>query len=239
MGATFIDAGGVLLNPDGSQISEELSRFGIRASIEDLHAAHYHGMASLDRAAADHTEELRVAYWQGFGSALGQTADAKVLSQALADAWTRPRLWCHVPSGAIEGLSRLASLDRPVSIVSNADGTVEFELGRLEVCQVGRGPGVPVADIVDSGAVGVAKPDPAIFQIALERLNARGYGVRAERSVHIGDSVHLDVLGARRAGVTALHLDPLGLCRGAGHRDIRSLAEAAELLSGAAGSLTK
>lgn len=58
-------------------------------------------------------------------------------------------------------------------------------------------------DLVDllvvSEGVGVAKPDPEIFRIALERANAA-----AEDAVMLGDSWALDVLGARSAGIRAV-----------------------------------
>ena len=56
--------------------------------------------------------------------------------------------------------------------------------------------------------VGVAKPDPAIFRIALDAL-----GVPADGSVlHVGDSLRYDVAGARAAGLRPVHMDPYGLC---------------------------
>jgi hypothetical protein len=57
--------------------------------------------------------------------------------------------------------------------------------------------------VVDSGVVGVEKPDPRIFRIACERA-----GVKPAEAVHVGDFYDIDVLGARAAGVHALLLDP-------------------------------
>lgn len=47
-----------------------------------------------------------------------------------------------------------------------------------------------------------AKPDPQLFQTALERANAI-----PDYTVHIGDSYVLDVLGARSVGITPILLD--------------------------------
>src|SRR5699024_3875787 len=60
--------------------------------------------------------------------------------------------------------------------------------------------------VVDSWVVGVAKPDPGIFQIALDRL-----GVPASSAVMLGDVPAVDVAGARAAGVTPILIAPLGL----------------------------
>ena len=50
--------------------------------------------------------------------------------------------------------------------------------------------------VVDSGLVGVEKPDPRIFEIALERAQ-----VRKDEVVHVGDVYEVDVVGARAAGI--------------------------------------
>jgi putative hydrolase of the HAD superfamily len=53
--------------------------------------------------------------------------------------------------------------------------------------------------LVISDAVGVAKPDPQIFRIALERID-----VAAEQTVMVGDSWTSDVKGAQAAGIRAV-----------------------------------
>jgi putative hydrolase of the HAD superfamily len=50
-----------------------------------------------------------------------------------------------------------------------------------------------------SGELGVAKPDPAVFELVLERLDAT-----AASTVMIGDTWERDVLGARSAGWSAI-----------------------------------
>jgi phosphoglycolate phosphatase-like HAD superfamily hydrolase len=75
--------------------------------------------------------------------------------------------------------------------------------------KLGPGQGVPVLAIVDSGVVGVAKPDPTIFDFALPAL-----GKDPSEVIYVGDSVKYDVRSAEAAGVTPLHLDPFGLTSG-------------------------
>jgi putative hydrolase of the HAD superfamily len=81
--------------------------------------------------------------------------------------------------------------------------------------------------ILDSAVVGVAKPDPGIFRIALDALN-----VPADVSVlHVGDSLRYDVAGAVAAGLQPVHMDPYGLCPApGGHQHITSLTELARAL---------
>ncbi len=56
-----------------------------------------------------------------------------------------------------------------------------------------------------SAIFGAAKPDPKIFRAALEKAN-----VKAEESVHVGDSLEDDVRGAYQAGIRAIWLDRSG-----------------------------
>ena len=135
------------------------------------------------------------------------------------------------------GLRALAALGLPIGVVSNADGTVQAELRRLGVCYAADGPdpspaGVQVGVVVDSTVVGVAKPDPAIFGIALDAL-----GVPANGTVlHVGDSLRYDVAGAQAAGLQPVHLDPHGFCPAPeGHRHLRTLAELAAELTALSG----
>ncbi|MBV9593017.1 MAG: HAD-IA family hydrolase [Actinobacteria bacterium] len=60
--------------------------------------------------------------------------------------------------------------------------------------------------VVISGAAGVAKPDPAIFKIALGEV-----GVEAPAAVHVGDNLDADVRGAAGAGLAAVWLNRTGL----------------------------
>lgn len=109
-----------------------------------------------------------------------------------------------------------------LAVVSNADGTVERDLRADGICQVGSGPGTPVDAILDSTVVGVAKPDPAIFRLALERL-----GVTAERAIHVGDTR----AGARAAGIRPVLVDPFDLHPDADCVRVASLAGVIELLA--------
>lgn len=54
--------------------------------------------------------------------------------------------------------------------------------------------------LVDSGIVGVEKPDARIFEIALE-------GTAPSEALHLGDTFTTDVLGARNAGMRHALID--------------------------------
>jgi FMN phosphatase YigB (HAD superfamily) len=92
----------------------------------------------------------------------------------------------------------------PVGIVSNASGQVESVLRRSGVCQAGPGPHPHVRCVVDSDVVGVAKPDPRIFDHALPHFP----GVERGRIAYVGDNVTMDVGGATAAGLVPVLFDP-------------------------------
>ena len=58
--------------------------------------------------------------------------------------------------------------------------------------------------------MGFEKPDPRIFQAALEPL-----GIAPEGVLYVGDIYEVDVVGARRAGMDVVLLDPAGNTPGA------------------------
>nr|WP_238342060.1 HAD family hydrolase [Actinopolymorpha rutila] len=138
----------------------------------------------------------------------------------------RPDLWSHVLPGVREGLAACAEL-LELGIVSNSNGTVEQLLRDEAICQVGPGPGVVVTCVVDSEVVGVAKPDPRVFGPAVAALR-----VRADNVAYVGDTRAFDLAGARAAGLTGIHVDPLELCpQRADHHHVHDLGEVAPLLA--------
>jgi len=111
-------------------------------------------------------------------------------------------------------LDALRARGLALGVVSNADGRVEADLVRAGL----RG---RFATVVDSHVVGVEKPDPAIFHLALAHMDAE-----PATTLYVGDVFSIDVLGARSAGLAAVLLDPLGDYPGAdGCPRIRRLAE--------------
>ncbi len=60
--------------------------------------------------------------------------------------------------------------------------------------------------LIVSEEAGIAKPDPRIFQVALDRLHCR-----AEEAVMIGDAWQNDIVGARGVGIRAIWLNRYGI----------------------------
>ena len=79
--------------------------------------------------------------------------------------------------------------------------------------------------LLDSHDEGVEKPDPRYFDIALERS-----GARRETTIHVGDLYHVDVVGARNAGLRGVLLDEAGLYPDADCPRVSSLTEFVDLV---------
>jgi putative hydrolase of the HAD superfamily len=122
---------------------------------------------------------------------------------------------------SIRALRELDAAGVPMGVVSNASGQIAAVLARSGVCQVGAGPSTSMRVIIDSEVVGVAKPDPRIFDFALEHFP----GMERERIAYVGDSVTMDVGGARAAGLHPILLDPHDDHVGADFQRIRSLED--------------
>lgn len=227
--AVLLDVGGVITTPDHEMTRVALGAVGAHPSGAALDRAHYAGVSALD-AGFLATGSLN---WRDYDAAVARSVgvDASRLAEAvsaLEEAWRATGRWNRIVPGALPGLRQLASTGVALAVVSNADGTVADQLVAAEVCQVGPGPGVPVVVVVDSGVVGIEKPDPRIFALALAAL---GLSSDCDQVVHVGDTIFADVAGAQAAGLRPLHLDPYGDCPApADHEHVRSLGEVAVLV---------
>jgi putative hydrolase of the HAD superfamily len=227
--AVILDVGGVLLIPDAGMVNRVLAPLGAALDAEGAEHAHYAGVAALDAAPQD-TRAERQAYLRAYAAHAGLTPDQVASAlPALTELWDGSNLllWQQLVRSSVDGLRQLAQTGRKLGIVSNADGTIEAQLRRAEICQIGDGLGVPVLAIVDSHVVGVAKPAAEIFRHALEPLD-----VQPGRAVYVGDTVRYDVRGARAAGLRPVHFDPDARCGSpADHAHVRRLAEVEALLT--------
>jgi HAD superfamily hydrolase (TIGR01509 family) len=96
-------------------------------------------------------------------------------------------------------LAALRKRGLKLTVVSNANGRLKVLFDRLELSSC-------VDCVLDSHDEGVEKPDPRYFEIALQRS-----GARRETTIHVGDLYHVDVIGARNAGLRSVLLDEAGL----------------------------
>ena len=219
----LLDAGGVLMDPNWQRVSDALRRQGVDVEPEALSNAEPYAKFRFDepvRIATSKDEDRWDAYFEHVLTQAGVRATA-----GIAEAMTELRayhaahnLWEHVPSEVPEALGRLRSLGLQLVVVSNANERLRASFDRL-----GRSQHIDV--LVNSHDEGVEKPDPRLFRLALDRATAR-----ADASVHIGDLYHVDVVGARAAGVRAVLLDRADLYAAYDCDRVRRLHEVVDLL---------
>ena len=225
MRAIFFDAGNTLLRMNYGAIAQALAREGVAMAPEALARADWSARVRLDADLHAHrtsTESVTTAdrYLRYVLEGAGVT-DARVVTAVAA--WRRTYnppvgVWNTAEPLAAEALALARDAGLRTAVISNSNGSVRQILESL-------GLGRHLDFVLDSGEVGVEKPDARIFRLALERA-----GVAPAEAAYVGDLYSVDVLGAGGAGLRAVLLDPGGCW---GQRDClvaRDVLEAVKLI---------
>jgi putative hydrolase of the HAD superfamily len=212
--AVVFDAGGVLLLPDAEAARAAIATLDCESTPEDWHRAHYATLPLLD--------QMQPIDWlvhrRAIAAEIGVPGERLEAAAALIENIMVSTAWVGVP-GAADALRVLSDTGYKLAVVSNAWGTVAQWLEQHGICSVESGDLPQVATVIDSHLVGIEKPDPRIFQLAIDVLD-----VPPERSLYVGDTIRFDVNGAYSAGLHPVHVDPYDFCDGT-HRHIVDLAE--------------
>jgi HAD superfamily hydrolase (TIGR01509 family) len=193
--AVLFDAGNTLVFLDYARLAEGVgTALGLPLTDTGLAQHIPHATQAMERASG--TDQNRAAvYLETLFLRAGVPSErlAEVRS-CLARMHRERHLWSSVAERSAEALARLRAAGLRLAVVSNSDGRVEQALaaaGLRDYFDV----------VVDSAVVGVEKPDPRIFQAALDRL-----GVKPDEAIYVGDLYAIDVVGARAAGMEAVLL---------------------------------
>jgi len=228
--AVLLDVGGVFLLPSRAHIRSALHQIGHSVVDDDvIDRAHYVALRvfPMDLEGDEFLGPMWTDYLREYARSL--EVDDSRLPEAiehLRNEYVTGGLWSQVIHGSVEGLADLVGTGVPVGIVSNADGTIEARLREMEILQVGSGAGVEVLCVVDSGGVGVEKPDPRIFEHALEVLDLPPHD-----AWYVGDTPAFDVVGAQRAGLRPILMDPFDVNGDLGVTCVPSLSAVAEMVT--------
>jgi HAD superfamily hydrolase (TIGR01509 family) len=184
----FLDVGNTLVSMNFAWIARELGARGLRcdgvalqraeAAVRPSVSARCAGGAPTEGGAAFRFYLSEIVRRLPAAARLPDAAlDALVLELAavLREPGASHRLWTHVLDGVREALADLQRAGLMLVAVSNSDGSVETLLSEQKLRD-------PFRAVVDSGKIGVEKPDPRIFAHALERA-----GALPERTLHVGD----------------------------------------------------
>lgn len=214
----FLDAGGVLLYPNWWRVAEALATQGVRVSAEALIAADPRARRELDDTRTIGTTTDASRGWLFFDLVLAHAGIARSGSTAAALAelhayHTASNLWEHVPGYVVPALEAMRAKGLRLVVVSNANGTLRAHLDRLDLTR-------RFDCVLDSADEGVEKPERRFFDIALERS-----GAARDTTIHVGDLYHVDVVGARNAGLRGVLLDEADLRPDADCPRVRTLSE--------------
>jgi putative hydrolase of the HAD superfamily len=220
----FLDAGGVLVHPNWTRVADLLRHHGIAVSAAALTAAEPRAKHEMDLGAVMATSDDQQRGWIYFEGVLRHAGlpVTDAARAALADARAyhdRHNLWEDVRDDVVPMLTRFRADGLRLVVVSNANGLLRHLFDRL-------GLAARVDHVLDSHEWGVEKPDPRLFHAALAKS-----GAEAARTIHVGDFFHIDVVGARAAGVEPVLFDVAGLYGDADCARIRRLEDLVTLVT--------
>jgi 2-haloacid dehalogenase len=200
--AIFFDADDTLFDyPRAERVALEacLSEFGVRVGVETvLDSYRRHNLdvwRAFERGETDQIR-LRVERFRRLADEmdLPDLPVERVSTFYLKALSGQP----HLLPGALEAVEALAAR-YPLALVTN--GIASVQRRRFAASPITRF----FKSVVISEEVGIAKPDPRIFEPALREV-----GVAAADVLYVGDSVTSDMTAARNAGMDFVWLNPDG-----------------------------
>ena len=227
--AVFFDAGHTLLyaHPDiGTVYADATATFGLRlapARFAETFVPVFKETTRIYSQTSTASDPQDVAMWRDITRRIYDRLPA--LAGISFDAWFEvlyrrfgePEVWRFYDD--VEAvLSDLRKRGLKIGVVSNWDTRLKSICDGLGLTRL-------VDFIVISAEVGVRKPDPRIFRMALEKA-----GVRPEEAIHVGDLPEEDAEGARRAGLRPVLIDRKRRITGAFPSDVRVVASLSELV---------
>ena len=221
--AIIFDAGGVFVLPDPTVIAPLLAPFGGSLNLEDHRRAHYASMAAKSRAGD--AESNWQTYNETYVNMVGVDEAMMTVAARLLERTRSADLWRYAIAENVDAIGVLEQRGVPMSVVSNAAGQIEWVLEWAGVCQRGEGQLVSMRTIIDSEVVGIAKPNPEIFEFALVEHSESP----RDRILYVGDSVSMDVMGSRAAGLVPVLIDPFDDHSGADFARVKTVGDLIEL----------
>lgn len=203
----FFDIGGTLLEiyrPLAELVHDYLAREGYQVPVEPLYQAVRTTVASLPTRHPSYTSlEANRDWWMHLyegtlNLGIGTQEIPQLLLATVRDAlWEQHRRGDNLrvyadAEGVVETLSERGFR---LGVISNWDDTLSPILDRFGLLTA-------FELLIVSSDLGLEKPDPTIFQHALERA-----GIDPAASIHIGDDWQCDVVGAAQTGIQPIWID--------------------------------
>ena len=197
--AVFFEVEFTLIRPGprflGEGYAGTCARHGVQIDAAAFDAAVAGAANVLESAVQLYHDDLFVNYTSRIITLMGGAGPGVTLAaREIYDDWAQHHhfeLYDDVPATLVSLRARGLKL----GLISNSHRCLKSFQSHFELEGL-------VSITVSSAEFGVMKPDPRIFQEALDRMD-----VSASRSVMVGDSLAHDIIGARQAGMRAVLLD--------------------------------
>jgi len=201
--AILLDAGNTLVFLDGQRLRRVFAESGVTVDEARFRQVELEARAALVTELGRGSNGMEPKAWKRYFKRIFRGVGVpwyrmRRVANGSKAAHAETHLWTHVPAETPPALERLLQDGYRLAVISNADGSVE---GLIET--VGLSPYFEF--VLDSGTVAWEKPDPRIFHSALDRM-----GIPPDEALYAGDLYHVDVLGARAAGMRSVLIDPWG-----------------------------
>ena len=199
--AIIFDAGNTLIFINPRVVVPVLREHGADVDEEGLRKAEFFARTRLTRRVEEGAFGTENHIWKEYFENLLRTSGVpedriEETGNRIVEIYEDRHLWTHMDPSTGPALDRLLQAGYRLAVISNADG-------RIESLIEGAGIRDRFEFVMDSEIEGVEKPDSEIFLRACRRL-----GLPPGECLYVGDLYPVDVLGARKAGLEALLLDP-------------------------------
>lgn len=200
----FFDAGNTIVFPDYAIYAQIAASLGIEATLPDVLRAEALARSAFDRAVAASPSGGVSGFWSVYYTPFYEQLGIPAASIPRAIEETRDAndaglgIWAVPVDGLAETMDQLDVRGIIAGVISNSDGRLEDRLAEIGIRD-------RFDFVLDSAVVGVSKPEPRIFELALEAS-----GLPPSKAAYVGDYYEVDVVGARSVGMRPVLFDPVG-----------------------------
>jgi putative hydrolase of the HAD superfamily len=216
--AILFDVGQTFLYPDFPFLQTLLAEYGVATDILPLQRGAALAREKIFRYREKENWKDYLTFWMLCVGA--PEASLPEILTRIHERHRREHLWSWPDPAAAEVFARLKKFGYRLGVISNSDGSIARSMNKFGFAAF-------FECMIDSQVVGVEKPDSRIFEIALQQI-----GLPAERCVYVGDNYDRDVIGARRAGLAPILIDPFEVVAEKDVPRIRALHDLIEMFPG-------
>lgn len=225
----FFDIGSTLLYPDpgvpeafaiaARRRGHQLETSDVEPFISEMND-YYEAQYQLDGdfwCSREGCKQIWIDQYLLLAERVGLAHDGIGIAEDLYNDYYSPSYWRYYDD-VKPALSALKKAGYRLGVISNWSDQLESLLRGLELLPY-------FDDIMASGAVGYRKPNPVMFQLAMERM-----GVGPEDCAHVGDHLEADGAGAANVSIRPIIIDRKNQNSNCGFDHVTSLTQILDIL---------